>query len=296
MINKKYLIVFLILIFSTSCSFDNKTGIWGEGIDEKRRISQLEKEQKKIIDIDKIYSSENLYEKELNLSTNVSLSKPKKNNSWEMIGLNHQNLLGNISLPSANNIFLKKKIGKNKFTITGNRTPILMFKNNIFFSDDTGTIFYIDNYGNLIWKKNIYKKIYKKINKNLVLSTYENKLFVADNIGFLYSIKINTGEIIWIKNHGVSIKSNIKIFNNKAFLIDQDNRIFAFRTSDGSKIWNILSISSFIKSQNLLSLAITEQSDLIALSSAGDLYRININTGEVYWTSNRYRMWPITAI
>ena len=35
-----------------------------------------------------------------------------------------------------------------------------------------------------------------------------------------------------------------------------------------------------------MSLAIAEQGDLIALSSAGDLYRININSGEVYWTSN----------
>ena len=286
MINRKSLVFFLIIILLNNCSFDNKTGIWGGNEKEKRRISELEKKQKQIIDIKRVYSSENIYNDEMPLTKGISLSKSKKNPSWQMSGLNHQNFLGNIYLPGTDNIFLKKKIGKNKFSISNIAASILAFKNNIILSDDVGTIFSINVNGKINWKKNIYKKIYKKVNKNLVLTIYKNYIYVADNIGFVYAIDLDNGKINWIKNHAIPIKSNIKIFNDKIYLMDQDNKIFSLNIKDGTRIWDVLSISSFIKSQNLLSLAISKTGDLIALNSSADLYKIDGNTGEVYWYSN----------
>ena len=61
----KYLIFFLIFILFASCSFDNKSGIWSGGEKEKKRVSELEKEQRQIIDIVKIYTSEKFYSKGL---------------------------------------------------------------------------------------------------------------------------------------------------------------------------------------------------------------------------------------
>ena len=54
----------------------------------------------------------------------------KKNLSWEMSGLNLQNYLGNIHLPSIENKFLKKKVGKNKFLISKITTPPIVLDNN----------------------------------------------------------------------------------------------------------------------------------------------------------------------
>ncbi len=286
MINKKNLVFFLTFILLNNCSFDNKTGIWGAAEEEKRRISELEKKQKQIINVEKAYSSEKIYVKEILLTKSTSLSKPKKNLSWEMSGLNHQNLIGNIYLSSIDNMFLKKKIGKNKFSISNFRTLLLAFKNNLIFSDDTGTIFNINERGKINWKKNIYNKIYKKINKNLVFSVYKNHVYIADNIGFIYAINLDSGTLVWIKNYGIPLKSNIKIVDNKIYLMDQDNRIFSLNIKDGSKIWHILSISSFIKSQNLLTLAISKKKNLIALNSSADLYKIDGNMGDIYWSSN----------
>ena len=61
MIKKKNLIFLLIFFLTINCSFDDKTGIWSEDKKEKGRISQLEKEQSKIIDVTKIYSSDNIF-------------------------------------------------------------------------------------------------------------------------------------------------------------------------------------------------------------------------------------------
>ena len=58
MINKiKFLIFFLIFILSTSCSFDNKTGIWIEDLEEEKRVVKLEKKQKSKVNVVKFYSS-----------------------------------------------------------------------------------------------------------------------------------------------------------------------------------------------------------------------------------------------
>ena len=246
----------------------------------------MEKKQKEIIDIYKVYSSENIYSKEIFLSKNIILSKPKKNSSWKMSGLNHQNFLGNVYLSGVDNTFLKKKIGKNKFSLYKIKTSLLAFKNYIIFSDDKGTIFNINERGKINWKKNIYKKVYKNIYKNLTFSIYENIIYVADNIGFIYAIDLDNGKLVWIKNHKIPLKSNIKIFDNKIFLIDQDNQIFCLDTKDGSKIWNVFSISSFIKSQTLMSLAVSKKGNLVAINSAADLLNINTDDGKVYWSIN----------
>ena len=165
-------------------------------------------------------------------------------------------------------------------------TPPLIYKNNIFLADDRGSIFNINEFGDLNWKKNIYKNIYKKIHKNLTLAIYENNIYVADNIGFIYAIALDTGKLIWIKNHGVPLKSKIKVFDNRIFLINQDNRLLSFSAKDGSIIWNIHSVSSFIKSQNFLSLALSKQGDVIASTSAGELLKINSINGNVDWSLN----------
>jgi len=282
--NKIFLII--TFFFISSCSFDSKTGIWSGGDDEKKRISDLKKRQKGVIKVENVYSSVDIFLEELEINQSIKLSKAKLNKSWQMPGLNNQNFLSNIHLPSINNIFLKKKIGKNKFSISKRSSSILTYNNNILITDDKGTIFYINQYGKVLWKKNIYKNIYKKIYKNLSLNIYNDNIYISDNVGFIYSISLNSAEINWIKNHATPLKSNIKIYGDKMFVIDQNNKILAIDINDGSKKWNILGISSFIKSQTLMSLALTNDGNLLAINSAADLFKIQVETGKIFWTAN----------
>ena len=70
---KKKLKFFLIILLLTSCSFDKKTGIWSGSEKEKRRISELEKEQKSIIEVKKIYSTENIPTENISKKTKKDL-------------------------------------------------------------------------------------------------------------------------------------------------------------------------------------------------------------------------------
>ena len=110
-----YLIFFFIFILFASCSFDNKSGIWSGDEREKKRITELEKEQKRIINKVNVYTSKNVSSKEIPAVKNVRLTQPKTNSSWKMSGLNLQNFVGNIYLSGIDNRFLKKKLAKVDF-------------------------------------------------------------------------------------------------------------------------------------------------------------------------------------
>jgi len=293
----KYFIFFLTFVLSTNCSLDNKTGIWTGDTKEKKRFSMSEKKLKsekkqdtekstledKVI---KVYSSKGYFSKEISVSKKINLTKAKRNSSWKMSDFNFQNFSGNIYLSGIKNNFLRKNIGKDKFSISQNLMAPLSFNDNIFFVDDTGTIFNVNHRGSINWKKNIYKKLNKNIYKNLSLAIYKDKIFVADNFGFIYAISLKNGKLVWIKNHGIPLKSNLKVFNEKIFVINQDNRIICFDTKNGAKIWDVRSVSSFIKSQNLLSLAISKKGNLVTLNSSGELIKIQANNGAVIWSLN----------
>ena len=283
---KKNLVFFIILFLLVNCSFDTKTGIWSGEEVEKEKVVEIKKEQDREKNIRKIYSIGDEYSLEKTLTKKIKLLKPEKNSSWQMPNLNEQNFLGNIYLSGIDDRFLKKKIGKNKFNLSKTTASPLIYKGNIFLSDNKGTVFNINEFGKLNWKKNIYRKIYKKIYKNLTFSIYKNNIYVADNIGFIYAISLDSGKLVWIKNHGVPFKSKIKIFDNKIFLMNQDNKLFSFSVKDGSVIWNFNSLSSFIKSQNFLSLALSKQGDVIAITSLGDLLKINSTNGNIVWSLN----------
>jgi len=68
--------------------------------------------------------------------------------------------------------------------------------------------------------------------------------------------------------------------------MNQDNKLSSFSAKDGSIIWNFTSLSSFIKSQNFLSLAVSKERDVVTLNSSGDLLKIKANNGQVYWSLN----------
>ena len=105
----KFLSFFLILLLLTNCSFDNKSGIWSGGKEEKERLAKLEKQQQSIIETIKVYSSDAEFKREIPAKMQAKLSLPQTKNSWKMSGSNLQNFTSHNQLSGIDNIFLKKK-------------------------------------------------------------------------------------------------------------------------------------------------------------------------------------------
>ena len=276
-------IYIISLFYLAGCSFDQKTGIWSGNEEERKKISELER-GRAIIKVE-VFSSKKDFDEEINSNTGVQLTSASEINiSWPMSGLNLKNSTGNLIFSGELKRIFKKKIGKNKHSYAKVITAPIIAMDSILFTDNNGTIFNLNHSGKIKWKKNIYKKINKEYYKNLSHVFYEDIIFISDNIGYLYSIDKNNGDTIWMKYHGVPFKSHIKIFNDKILLIDQDNKILCFNIEDGSQIWSTKTNLSFIKSQGYLALAVSNEGHVFVINSSGDLYKINIENGEIIWS------------
>ena len=135
-----------------------------------------------------------------------------------------------------------------------------------------------------IAKENPEKIITTKVDLNEEISKND-----CEKIIEIYKLDEN------IKDQATSlIQSIFKMFNKtdaslveiNPLILTKENQIICLDTTDGSRIWNVVSISSFIKSQNLMSLALTKNGNLIALNSSADLFSINSTNGDVSWATN----------
>ena len=85
------------------------------------------------------------------------------------------------------------------------------------------------------------------------------------------------------------MQGELEIYENKIYLVNQDNKIICLSVEDGSKVWDYPSLSSFIKLQNLLSLAISDKGELVTLNSSGDLLKFKSSNGLLYWSFDATR-------
>ena len=264
----KFLGIFLLLIFITSCSLDNKTGLWTK----KQKI----KEEKIIIK--ELFEKEKALEKEFNPNLKINLSAKLIDNSFIN---NFDNNNGRVNYNGT-----LKSISKFKFSKIDNfnqlEPEIIFDKNNVIFFDDKGSILKFDNFSKLIWKKNYYTKAEKKSKPILFFANNKNTLVVADSIAKYYAININNGELLWSKNNSAPFNSQVKIYKDKFFAIDFENILRCYSIKDGTELWQVKTDQSFIKSQKKLSLVIVDN-NVYFNNSIGDVSAVDIASGDLLW-------------
>ena len=208
--------IFLIFLFLSNCSLDNKTGFWTSS---KKLVSE-----NKSTEI--IFKKSKIFEKEFNTNIKINLKNNYKKNSF-------------ISNLSNNNGIIDfdgklKKISKFKFSKIKQfdfYQPELLISNKgtLIFFNDKGTIFNFDRNNKLIWKSNVYKKAEKKLKPILYFASNDKILIIADNLANFYAININNGKLIWSKRNSAPFNSQIKIYQDKFYVIDFENYYELFK-------------------------------------------------------------------
>ena len=264
----KFLGIFLLLTFITSCSLDNKTGLWTK----KQKI----KEEKIIIK--ELFEKEKALEKEFNPNLKINLSAKLIDNSFIN---NFDNNNGRVNYNGT-----LKSISKFKFSKIDNfnqlEPEIIFDKNNVIFFDDKGSILKFDSFSKLIWKKNYYTKAEKKSKPILFFANNKNTLVVLDSIAKYYAINISNGELLWSKNNSAPFNSQVKIYKDKFFAIDFENILRCYSIKDGTELWQVKTDQSFIKSQKKLSLVIVDN-NVYFNNSIGDVSAVDIASGNLLW-------------
>ena len=93
---------------------------------------------------------------------------------------------------------------------------------------------------------------------------------------------LNTGKLIWTKQHAVPFISQIKVFDDKIFVIDGDNTLRCYSIVDGEEIWNIKTQPAFIKTNKKLSIVL-DSNFVIFSNTLGDVLKADIKTGKLIW-------------
>ncbi len=259
------LIIFLFLL--VNCSLNESSKIWNK----KNKITDKEKNIKIILDEKKEIP------KEFNSKQKIDLSKINLSNDIN----NKLNDFGAQSYSGKLN-----KIGNFKFSkfdelIELNFKPLFLDDIVIFF-DKKGSVIKYDFDGKILWKKNYYDKFEKKSNPRLSFSKKENNLIITDNLSKLYLIDLKSGNLIWSKRNDYPFNSEIKIFNNKFFVIDLKNILRCFYIKDGSECWNLKTDNSLTISNSKNSL-IVDNNLVIFNNSVGDITAVDIASGKIVW-------------
>ncbi len=260
--------VVLIILFTTSCSFNDTGGFW----------SKEESLKNEKLDFKPLFKKEKLALKEFN-------------KDFQFL-LNRKDLKINKNSKDDNNdgyvLFDGKfeKIQKYNFSKIENFSQLesnLIFDDrNLIFFDNKGSILSFDKNSKLKWKINNYSKIEKKLRPLLSMTHNDNHLFISDNLSKIYSVDLNDGKVIWSKKNPLPFNSLIKLSDNKIFVVDTNNNLNCFSSKDGSLIWQHKTEKSFINSSKKLSILIKDES-VIFSNSLGDITALDISNGALIW-------------
>ncbi len=272
---KIFLIIFLFI--TSSCSFDDKSGIWTSDKEIVKKDNQFQ-------DFETLYSSKEGFKEIIKINKNFkfNISPPVNNLVWNDIFYNETNNFDNFEYKNKNKILLKSKKLSNKIT----NEYILQQEDKIILSDEKGDIIIFSlNEKKVISKFNFYKKKIKNVKKNLNIIIEKNIIFVSDNIGYLYAYDFKNKKILWAKNLKVPFRSNLKIYNNILIAAHQNNDLHFFNKTNGEIIKLIPTEENIVKNEFINNLAISEN-NLFYLNTYGSLYSINMNNLNIEWFLN----------
>ncbi|MDC0517799.1 PQQ-binding-like beta-propeller repeat protein, partial [Candidatus Pelagibacter sp.] len=107
-------------------------------------------------------------------------------------------------------------------------------------------------------------------------------LIVTDNLGKIYALNLKSGEILWTKNHTSVVISQIKIDNDKFYIVDSENDINCFSLKNGERIWLFKTEYDLIKSQKKLSI-VYDNEKVYFNNSKGDIFALDKTNGNLVW-------------
>lgn len=270
----------IILFILSSCSFDDKTGIW-----KNENLTQNDNDNDSLFnDFKKISSTKKIFDTIINLDKKFifNLSNIIKNDHWKDSFYSDSNNFDNFKYNNNNQLILKSK----KITKYEPNKQLLYYKNNIILNDRRGNIIiYSINKNKLISKFNFYKKRYKKLKKSINLIIENNILFVADNLGYIYAYDLQTNSLLWAKNFKIPFKSNLKVYGDMVIVANIKNNVFFLKKNNGETIKSIQTEETRVTNQFVNNFSITKD-NLLFLNSFGSLYSINLNTKKINWFLN----------
>ena len=262
----RILIFFLISLILANCSLNENSKIWN-----KKKKIKVEK------NIEIIFDEKKISYKELN--SNISLDFSQANIQNKVMDNKNNFGLQNYSgkLQKIKNFKFSKFNNENDTDLTP-----LFLKDGIVFFDNKGSIIRYNINQKIVWKKNYYSKFEKKNNPKLSFALLNKKLIVVDNLSNIFLINLENGDLIWKKKNDYPYNSEIKIIDNRFFVIDLKNTLRCYFLEDGSECWNYETDKALTITNAKNSLFISGNI-VYFINNLGDLTAVDAFTGALVW-------------
>jgi outer membrane protein assembly factor BamB len=270
--------ILIILILFQGCSFDNKTGIWKNDKNIATKDNDVFKE------FEALSSSTKTFDEIISIREGFKFKIASKINNfeWKDIFYSKNNNYKNFKYNDLNELIFKSK----KITKYKTNDFILFEDNNLIVSDQQGNIIIFSiNENSIIRKFNFYKKRHKKIKKVLNFIVDNNIIYIADNIGYLYAFDYKKNKILWAKNYKIPFRSNLKIFENKLIVANQNNNLFFFNINNGDVLLSIPTEETIVKNKFINNLSLNQQYTYF-LNTYGSLYSLDNKKMRINWFIN----------
>ena len=267
----KNIFIILSILILNSCSFDTKSGIW-----TKETISLESKENNQIKELfKKEISNENEFNPKLEIvlkNFSENRNKYKGNNFGALkVDTNFKNIS-------------KYNFSKIEYFDQFEPEAIFIDKNLIFFNKK-GSIIKFGEESEIRWKVNYYNKKEKKLSPLLKFERSGKNLLVIDNFAKIYLINISDGKLIWKTEHNVSLISQIKIEDNKFYVLDANNTFSCYSLLNGTKLWDFVGEKKLINSQKQTSIVINNES-VIFNNTRGEIISLDKFNGNLNWITS----------
>ena len=246
-------------------------------------ILSCSKDKEELVDIDAFLKQG----KEINYKTKNDLINKNVNQiqafkiydrayykNWPQKYQNSQNLV----IPS--NISIEKKVK----SINGKFHNIVSINDKIISIDKNSRIVIYDSNLKKLNSIKIYnRKIYKNYDLKFEIAVDKNSLFIADNLGNIYSYDLKNLDKLWVSELGVPFKSPIKIYKNHIFIINSNSKIYSLNKKNGKLNWSFETASKVLKKNNSYQIA-AHKDKLYFTNDNGEIYCLDLLNGKILWS------------
>jgi len=112
---------------------------------------------------------------------------------------------------------------------------------------------------------------------------YSGKVFVGTEMGNMYALNAQTGDVEWVYHVGAPILASTAAYDNKVFFGAMDGAIYALHVDDGSLAWPPQQLSDRV---GFSTAPVVAEGKIMLGGRNGIFYALDPDTGTVLWQHN----------
>lgn len=229
-------------------------------------------------------------------SVPVSLPAPVANAAWTQPGGNAPKSLGHLALGASPAQAWTAQIAGTSNRARLAASPVIL-NGRVYVIDTTATVHAFDAAtGATVWRTQLADD-----GRNAAslfgggVSVEGDRVYATNGVGDAAALNVADGAVVWKVRPGGPLRGAPTLFNGNAYVLTQDNQLFALSQADGSVVWTEAGTIGVAGVFGVAAPAGAQGTVVVGFSS-GDLNAYRYENGRVLWQDELARTGRSTAV